>query len=84
MQTKTEVIDLKKAKLYLEKNVDFESGVEGTNRPISATVVNNYAKAMLSGAWLHTHQGIGFDTNDNLKDGQQRLRALVQAAETGE
>ncbi|HEY9657995.1 MAG TPA: hypothetical protein V6C65_05990 [Allocoleopsis sp.] len=83
MKTATETIDLKKAKLFLENNIEFESGTTGTNRPITQRVVNQYAASMLLGNWKLTHQGIAFDTEGKLKDGQHRLRALVQAAEVG-
>ena len=83
MKTQTEEIGLNKAKQYLEKNIEFESGKTGTNRPTSARLINNYAVEMLKDRWHHTHQGIGFDLNGNLVDGQQRLMALVQACTIG-
>lgn len=83
MRTVTETVDLKKAKLFLENNDMYARGATGTNRPVSQTVVNNYAASMLLGEWRLTHQGLGFDTKGRMKDGQHRMLALVQAAETG-
>lgn len=83
MKTVVEEIDVKKAKAFLLNNIPFESGSPGTNRPILSAVVNNYARDMLNGHWWLTHQGLGFDTNGKLKDGQHRLLALVMAAEDG-
>lgn len=83
MQTQTIEITAAKAREFLESNLPFERGKTGTNRPVSIATVNRYALAMLRGDWRLTHQGIGFDTKKNLKDGQHRLLAIVQAAEEG-
>lgn len=83
MKTEVHEINVQKAKDFLEKNLPFERGAGGTNRPVSTRKVNEYAFAMLSGNWRLTHQGIGFSTKGFLKDGQHRLLALVQAAEEG-
>lgn len=72
-----------KARAFLEKNLAFERGVEGTNRPMNLRKVNSYAAEMLKGNWKFTHQGIGFGKKGDLKDGQHRLLAIVQAAEEG-
>jgi hypothetical protein len=72
-----------KAREFLESNLSFERGHTGTNRPVSIRTVNRYALSMLKGEWRLTHQGIGFDLKKNLKDGQHRLLAIVQAAEEG-
>ncbi len=37
------------------------------------------AEAMRRGDWLVTHQGIAFDTNGVLVDGQHRLAAIIEA-----
>lgn len=50
-----------------------------TNRPLSRAVVRNYADAMARGDWMVTHQGIAFDANGVLVDGQHRLAAVVEA-----
>src|SRR5438552_7073950 len=42
-------------------------------------VVRAFAEAMRRGDWLVTHQGIAFDTNGVLVDGQHRLAAVIEA-----
>jgi len=80
-QTRVEVISLKKALEYLEHNKLFSyDNTERTNRPISMTSIQRYAFDMRRGQWKLTPQGIGFDINGDLTDGQQRLMALVMAA----
>jgi hypothetical protein len=50
-----------------------------TNRPLSRPVVRGFAEAMKRGEWVVTHQGIAFDINGTLIDGQHRLAAIVEA-----
>lgn len=50
-----------------------------TNRPISKPVVRSFADVMRRGEWRVTHQGIAFDTNGVLVDGQHRLAAVLEA-----
>ncbi|HEY2041129.1 MAG TPA: hypothetical protein VGH11_00540 [Jatrophihabitans sp.] len=50
-----------------------------TNRPLSMPVVRGFAEAMGRGEWLVTHQGIAFDVNGVLVDGQHRLAAIIAA-----
>lgn len=59
------------AQTYLDANAD--------NRDIRTRTVNRYARLMKRGKWKLTHQGIGFDENGRLVDGQHRLRAIVVA-----
>jgi len=59
------------AKAWLAKNTG--------NRKVRATTVERYAKAMKEGSWILTHQGIGFDVNGRLVDGQHRLMAIEQS-----
>lgn len=49
------------------------------NRPVSKPTVRAYAEAMRRGDWLVTHQGIAFDSNGVLVDGQHRLAAVIEA-----
>lgn len=49
------------------------------NRPISDDVVDAYARDMLAGQWVATHQGIAFNDKDELIDGQHRLQAILKA-----
>lgn len=49
------------------------------NRSVSEGTVQSYANDMKNGRWTMTHQGLAFDVNGNLLDGQHRLWALVFA-----
>lgn len=49
------------------------------NRPVSQDTVRAYAREMKRGRWMPVHQGIAFDVNDNLVDGQHRLLAIVMS-----
>jgi hypothetical protein len=50
-----------------------------SNRPLSKAVVRSFAEAIRRGEWMVTHQGIAFDTDGVLADGQHRLAAIVEA-----
>jgi hypothetical protein len=54
-------------------------GANTANRPLSKATVRSFAEAMGRGEWLVTHQGIAFDTNGVLVDGQHRLAAIIEA-----
>lgn len=71
LRSKVQTITPKKAAEWLEANT--------TNRPISTPVVRGFAEAMKRGDWIVTHQGIAFDVNGTLIDGQHRLAAIVEA-----
>ena len=58
-----------KAELWLKNNFK--------NRSVSEDVVKAYARDMINGIWVPTHQGIAFNDKDELIDGQHRLRAIV-------
>lgn len=49
------------------------------NRNLSVTTVMHYAEAMTDDRWILTHQGLAFDQEGNLIDGQHRLQACVEA-----
>jgi hypothetical protein len=49
------------------------------NRTISEKTVETYARDMKAGAWAVNSQGIGFDDDGTLLDGQQRLAAIIKA-----
>jgi hypothetical protein len=49
------------------------------NRPVSKKTVRAFAEAMRRGEWKVTHQGIAFDTDGVLVDGQHRLAAIIEA-----
>lgn len=71
MRTKTQTITPAKAAALLESNT--------SNRPLSQATVRAFAEAMKRGDWKTTHQGIAFDTNGVLIDGQHRLAAVIEA-----
>lgn len=50
-----------------------------TNRPIDWDLVKVYRDDMLRGDWKRSHQGLGFDVDMNLVDGQHRLLAVIEA-----
>ena len=50
-----------------------------TNRPLNRGRVLKYAREIIAGQWKVTHQGLAFDWDGNLFDGQHRLAAIVEA-----
>jgi hypothetical protein len=68
---RVETITPEKAVKYLEYNPH--------NRSITKSAVNRYLEAMLKGEWWLTGQGIIFDEDGNLLDGQHRLTACIEA-----
>lgn len=52
---------------------------ETKNRPLSNARVQEYAAEMLRGNWRLTHQGVAFDADGNLVDGQHRLWAIIES-----
>jgi len=49
------------------------------NRPVKQSHVNRLAGEIRNNRWQLSHQGIAFDTNGLLLDGQHRLWAIVEA-----
>lgn len=70
MTTKMERITPAKAAQYLKSN-------DG-NRPLKEAVVRRFARALNAGHWRETHQGIAFNGDGRLLDGQHRLTAIVR------
>lgn len=66
-----EVVSPTKATKWLEGNVH--------NRTVQDSRVQKYAEDMRRGRWKQTHQGIAFDEDAGLIDGQHRLFAVVYA-----
>ena len=66
-----EDITPEQAKAYLTKN--------RKNRPVQPATVDRFAEQMKAGQWLCTHQGIAFDEDGFLVDGQHRLHAIVKS-----
>ena len=52
------------------------------NRNISKANLRNLTNAMLNGEWKLTNQGISFDREGNLLDGQHRLQAVIESEVT--
>lgn len=52
------------------------------NRTLDMDRVRRYAEEMRRGRWQTTHQGIAFDENGNLIDGQHRLKAIALSGTT--
>lgn len=48
------------------------------NRSLRAKMVDKYRRALREGRWLLTHQGIAFDRDGVLRDGQHRLTAIAE------
>ena len=66
--------------LYVTPNLA-SKWLEGNacNRRLNQQHAERMAQAMRDGCWKTTHQGIAFDTNGTLVDGQHRLWAIVQS-----
>lgn len=71
MVTTTELITPEMAAEYLTRNK--------TNRILRERDVNSIARDIVNGNFKLTHQGIAFDSEGNLIDGQHRLTACVKA-----
>lgn len=59
------------AKKYLEANT--------RNRTVSQHKVRELSSEISDGHWVMTHQGVAFDKNGDLCDGQHRLEAIVMS-----
>ena len=66
-----ETITPEMAKKYLMFNT--------SNRALRKSLVSMYAKDMREGNWKLTHQGIAFNCDGTLLDGQHRLSAIIEA-----
>lgn len=62
------------AKKFLTRNT--------RNRDLRERLVESYANDMRNGNWLVNHQGIAFNENGDLIDGQHRLHAVVKSGVT--
>lgn len=71
MDLSVETITAKQAERYLQFN--------SNNRPLRKGLVNQYAKDMKAGKWKLTHQGLAFNCDGTLLDGQHRLAAIIQS-----
>lgn len=76
VKTRIEKITPEVAYGYLDRNTH--------NRKVSDSVVQRFAKMMREGKWNLTHQGIAFNTEGVLSDGQHRLWAVIESGKTVE
>ena len=53
-------------------------------RKLSSANIKNLKAELTGGVWMATTQGVGFDTNGVLVDGQNRLTAILQTGITAE
>lgn len=77
--TWTGYVDGPGAEQLLTHNVKPEIGKAGTNRPQISTAVPQLLADILGANWQFNHQGIAFNSNGQLIDGQHRLEAIVRA-----
>ena len=49
------------------------------NRKLKEDVITAYVRDMLNGVWVPTHQGIAFNDEERLVDGQHRLTAIERS-----
>lgn len=71
LDSKVETISPKLAESYLL--------CSAPNRPVRNGIVERYAREISLGHWQLDGQAIKFDTNDQLIDGQHRLKACAEA-----
>ena len=71
MEVHEELITKEMAQDYLQKNIG--------NRPIREALVCRFVRAIKNGEWNLTHQGIAFDIDGHLADGQHRLVAICRS-----
>jgi hypothetical protein len=55
---------------------------ERMNRPVHQSQVDKYVADMVAGRWGRNHQGLAFDKNGTLMDGQHRLWAVANSGVT--
>jgi hypothetical protein len=74
MELSIETITPKQAEKYLQFNT--------SNRNLRKSLVSQYARDMANGKWRLTHQGVAFNCDGTLLDGQHRLKAIVESGVT--
>lgn len=75
MEIELKKVTPKMAETWLKKN-------HASNRVIRWPTVEAIANDITNGNWKVTHQGICFDGNGNLIDGQHRLHAIVKSGKS--
>ena len=71
MDLSIEMITPKMAEKYLQFNT--------CNRHLRKSLVSQYARDMTNGNWKLTHQGVAFNCDGTLLDGQHRLAAIIES-----
>ena len=71
MKTQVQTVTPEMAAHFLQKNIN--------NRVYRKNWVTHLSNVIKNGEWLVTHQGIAFDKNKNLIDGQHRLLAIIES-----
>ena len=71
MKPKVILITPEIAGQWLEQNTN--------NRKVDSKTERHYINQMEQDNWLLSHQGIAFDVNDILQDGQHRLRSIIHS-----
>lgn len=77
MHTVVQTVTPAMAEEFLSNNADFQ-------RAVRWSVVKNLEDCLVRGEWKLTHQGIAFDTNGKLIDGQHRLLAIRRSGISAE
>lgn len=72
----------KEARQFQRFNKEPEAGVAGTNRKPSPKKTGEYSEAMLADEWVNSPHCIAFNKRDEMIDGQQRIKAVIKAAQT--
>lgn len=72
-------VDAIAAEQFLARNVTPAKGVGGTNRPQVSGSIPALATDMINDGWKFSHQGIAFNEEGELIDGQHRLEAILLA-----
>jgi hypothetical protein len=72
IEARIELITPEVAAEYLKLNID-------NNRTLYPKRVDRYAREMREGRWEPTNQGLAFNVNGQLIDGQHRLHAVIQS-----
>jgi len=70
------------AELLLEYNMKPTIGKPGTNRRLVAHNITDLMKAIEHGDWKFNHQGIAFNEDGDMIDGQHRLIAIARVGKT--
>ncbi len=52
------------------------------NRPLKPRLVDKYVRQILAGNWQRTHQGLAFDGQGVIIDGQHRLHAIIRTGQS--